>query len=715
MVLFKEDTKKYPNMTYDWDTTNKTFIEIVGILEKLGVENRFFPLTLLNKDLKGVDPFDPNLDQNTKLLIAKEAHSNFWYFIREVVRISPIGSAATIRFRANRYNISLYWLFFNHVTVFGTIIRQSGKTYSTATLIAWLITIGGYNIRCNLLTKSRKLRDDTVLLVKSVMDELPPYLDVRVKEDKNNSTEVSVLKLQNLFSTSIANASPKVADALGRGHTYNIQFIDELAFCSNIHITLPALITASNAAVENAKRTNGLYGFIYTTTAGFLSSKEGSFGYKLRNESLPWSEKLFDCDDLDDLRETIEKNNLARLQEKDENVRYVPVRVLLEYNHRQLGYTDAWLREKIIEANITGDQLKADYFNIWGKGSASSPISPENLDRIYQSGMDVDVYTEISKDRYITRWYVDEDELEEGLPNRYLIMAIDPSEAIGKDDIGLVILDSNTGEVIGCGNYSETNLYIFSNFLFTFFTRFEHIIIVPERRSSGTAILDILINIFLNNGYDPLKYIFNWVVNDLDVSIKNKELLKERNKDIYFYNTIKREFGYATAGSGRASRDNLYGTTFMNAVKYVAGGVRDKVLITQLSELVIRNDRIDHQEDGKDDLVICWLLGVWFLTNAKNKEYYGIPYNKVLQKVKNQVRLSKEDLEKIREEAKNNLIKEKLEALKERIKTESHPLRLRDLIGRYNFLVRQLGDDEYEITSVEDLTKNKKMYSAIRH
>lgn len=715
MVLFKEDTKKYPNMIYDWDTTNKTFIEIVGILEKLGVENRFFPLTLLNKDLKGIDPFDPNLDQNTKLLIAKEAHSNFWYFIREVVRISPIGSAATIRFRANRYNISLYWLFFNHVTVFGTIIRQSGKTYSTATLIAWLITIGGYNIRCNLLTKSRKLRDDTVLLVKSVMDELPPYLDVRVKEDKNNSTEVSVLKLQNLFSTSIANASPKVADALGRGHTYNIQFIDELAFCSNIHITLPALITASNAAVENAKRTNGLYGFIYTTTAGFLSSKEGSFGYKLRNESLPWSEKLFDCDDLDDLRETIEKNNLARLQEKDENVRYVPVRVLLEYNHRQLGYTDAWLREKIIEANITGDQLKADYFNIWGKGSASSPISPENLDRIYQSGMDVDVYTEISKDRYITRWYVDEDELEEGLPNRYLIMAIDPSEAIGKDDIGLVILDSNTGEVIGCGNYSETNLYIFSNFLFTFFTRFEHIIIVPERRSSGTAILDILINIFLNNGYDPLKYIFNWVVNDLDVSIKNKELLKERNKDIYFYNTIKREFGYATAGSGRASRDNLYGTTFMNAIKYVAGGVRDKVLITQLSELVIRNDRIDHQEDGKDDLVICWLLGVWFLTNAKNKEYYGIPYNKVLQKVKNQVRLSKEDLEKIREEAKNNLIKEKLEALKERIKTESHPLRLRDLIGRYNFLVRQLGDDEYEITSVEDLTKNKKMYSAIRH
>ena len=715
MVLFKEDTKKYPNMIYDWDTTNKTFIEIVGILEKLGVENRFFPLTLLNKDLKGVDPFDPNLDQNTKLLIAKEAHSNFWYFIREVVRISPIGSAATIRFRANRYNISLYWLFFNHITVFGTIIRQSGKTYSTATLIAWLITIGGYNIRCNLLTKSRKLRDDTVLLVKSVMDELPPYLDVRVKEDKNNSTEVSVLKLQNLFSTSIANASPKVADALGRGHTYNIQFIDELAFCSNIHITLPALITASNAAVENAKRTNGLYGFIYTTTAGFLSSKEGSFGYKLRNESLPWSEKLFDCDDLDDLRETIEKNNLARLQEKDENVRYVPVRVLLEYNHRQLGYTDAWLREKIIEANITGDQLKADYFNIWGKGSASSPISPENLDRIYQSGMDVDVYTEISKDRYITRWYVDEDELEEGLPNRYLIMAIDPSEAIGKDDIGLVILDSNTGEVIGCGNYSETNLYIFSNFLFTFFTRFEHIIIVPERRSSGTAILDILINIFLNNGYDPLKYIFNWVVNDLDVSIKNKELLKERNKDIYFYNSIKREFGYATAGSGRASRDNLYGTTFMNAIKYVAGGVRDKVLITQLSELVIRNDRIDHQEDGKDDLVICWLLGVWFLTNAKNKEYYGIPYNKVLQKVKNQVRLSKEDLEKIREEAKNNLIKEKLEALKERIKTESHPLRLRDLIGRYNFLVRQLGDDEYEITSVEDLTKNKKMYSAIRH
>ena len=714
MVLFKKDTTKYPNMIYDWDTTNKTFIEIVGILERLGVENRFFPLTLLNKDLKGIDPFDPNLDNTTKLLIAKEVQSNFWYFIREVVRISPIGSATTIRFRANRYNISLYWLFFNHITVFGTIIRQSGKTYSTATLIAWLITIGGYNIRCNLLTKSRKLRDDTVLLVKSVMDELPPYLDMRVKDDKNNSTEVSVIKLQNLFSTSIANASPKVADALGRGHTYNIQFIDELAFCSNIHITLPALITASNAAVENAKRVNGLYGFIYTTTAGFLSSKEGAFGYKLRNESLPWSEKLFDSEDLDDLRETIEKNNLTRLQAKDENVKYVPVRVLLEYNHRQLGYTDAWLREKIIEANITGDQLKADYFNIWGKGSASSPISPDNLERIYKSGMDVDVYTEVSKDRYITRWYIDPDEIDDGIPNRHLILAIDPSEAIGKDDIGLVILDSNNGEVVACGNYSETNLYIFTNFLFTFFTRFEHIVMVPERRSSGTAILDILINIFLNNGYDPLKYIFNWVVNDQDVSVKNKELLKERYKDIYFYNSIKKEFGYATAGSGRASRDNLYGTSFNNAIKYVAHGVKDKVLITQLSELVIRNDRIDHQEDGKDDLVICWLLCVWFLTNAKNKDYYGIPHNRVLQRVKAIINLSKEDVVKIREKQKQQAIKNNIENLKELIQKENNPFRLKTLIGKYNFLVKELVDEDYEITSVEDLTKNKKMYSLIR-
>ncbi len=716
MVLFKEDTEKYKGMIYDWDTPNKSFIEIVGIFERLGVDNRFFPLTLLNPRLKGVDPHNVDLDMETKLLIVKECKENFWYYIREVVKITPIGAATPIKFRANRFNIAMFWLFFGHITTFGTIPRQVGKTFTLSSLASWLVSVGGYNTRLNLLTKSRKLRNDTILQVKSILDGLPDYLDLRNKTDKNNLEEITVNKLLNKFSTSIAQESSKRADALGRGHTYNIQFIDELPFCPNIDITLPIAISSSNAAVENAKRVNGLYGFIYTTTAGFLATKEGKFAYKLRNDSFPWCETLFDSKNVKELREIVEKNNLQRLQEEDENVSYAPVRILLEFNHRQLGYTDAWLKEKIIESGATGDKLRADYFNIWCKGTMSSPISQEYMDVIHKSTLDTEEFTEISRDRYITRWYIKREEVEDGVPNRYLILAIDPSEAIGKDDIGLLLMDSNTGEVIGVGNYSETNLYIFANFLFTFFTRFENIVLVPERRSSGTALLDILISLMLKNGYDPLRYIFNWIVNDSDVSYRNQDILKERNKDLYFYNSIKKEFGYATSGTGRASRDNLYGSTFLNALKYIAHYARDKILITQLSGLVYRNNRIDHQDDGKDDLVICWLLCYWFLTNAKNKDKYGIPSNKVLQRIRTSIKLSREEEDNLEEEKKINLIKGYIEILRNKIRKEKHPINLRELIGKHNFLINQLvtEDEDDDLISIEDLNKADCLYKKIR-
>ena len=74
----------------------------------------------------------------------------------------------------------------------------------------------------------------------------------------------------------------------------------------------------------------------------------------------------------DELRSTILKNSKSRSPE-----------VLLEFNHRQLGFTDEWLAEKMADAKGSKETLESNFLNIWGAGSAASPIKKELLKILY--------------------------------------------------------------------------------------------------------------------------------------------------------------------------------------------------------------------------------------------------------------------------------------------------------------------------------------------
>ncbi len=67
------------------------------MLKRKGIKNyNFFLklydedlLKLYDEDLVGVDPYDEHLTQEYKLKIILECRRNFWYFIREIMRIPP--------------------------------------------------------------------------------------------------------------------------------------------------------------------------------------------------------------------------------------------------------------------------------------------------------------------------------------------------------------------------------------------------------------------------------------------------------------------------------------------------------------------------------------------------------------------------------------------------------------------------------------------------
>jgi len=622
MILFAKDWGRYPTAILHLSTTNTSFVTYAAKLKKMGIKNHAFPLALINPLIKDLDPYDEaSLSNEQKSMIIEEVKINPWYFFREVMRVPAKAGVNPNKFEANRGNISLYWAFFNHITSLLIQPRQTGKSVSTYALDSAILGFWGHNSDLTLLTKDDTLRTIAVESIKEIMNEWPDYLKLKTKKDKNNSMEITVELLGNKYLTAVGQASPKAAFKIARGLTTPRRHIDEFGYVANIDITLPAMLAAGGAANDEAKASGNPYGTIFTTTAAFRNSKEGEFAYNIFKNGVPWTEEFYDVDTIEELNDILVKNSHSK-----------SVVLVLEFNHRQLGKTDEWLNKKMSDAMSEGDSAEADYLNQWPLGSGSSPLDKNLIKKLTESRMDPS-YTDISSLGYIIRWFVPDTYVEGALLDKSLILTLDTSDAIGTDDIALSIRDVRTGETLGVGQFNETNTITFSKFIFSLLMKFKKSVVMIERRSTGTSIMDSLILLLLEAGEDPFKRMFNWVVQESDIKSRRFAEINTSRRDPNVYTKFRKEFGYATSGSGRASRDKIYGDNLINSLKYTGAVARDKVLIGQISGLKTKNGRIDHDYNEHDDVAIAWLLGYWFLTNVKNGSFYGLSINEILSDV----------------------------------------------------------------------------------
>lgn len=694
--FYDEWMDKYPTAIVDTKTDNQTFLRYSALLKTMGVKNHAFPLILIDKELQGVDPFDVNISQELMLRIALECKANFWYYVRQIAKTKE-GD----RFRANRGNMALFWLFFNHITTILIQIRQTGKSFSTDTLMVYLLNIACQDTEINLLTKDDTLRAANLTRLKDIMMELPFYLRQHTKGDVGNTEELSIKALGNRYRGHLPNKSPKMALNVGRGLTSPIFQVDEGAFFYNIAISMPAALAAGTAARDLARRRGTPYGTIITTTAGKKDDRDGAYVYDMVQKSAQWTELFFDCKNEEELRATIRRNS-----SKGE------LRVNCTFNHRQLGYTDEWLRNAIEEANVSGEDADRDFGNVWTSGSQMSPL-PVHLSTLIRESQMAELHTEISIQGYVTRWYIEPERIAGTMANGKFIISVDSSDAAGGDDIGLKIRSVRTGEVVAAGNYNETNLIMFSEWLCDWLVKYENLTLIIERRSSGAMILDYLMLMLPSKGIDPFKRIYNTVVQDADEYPKRFE---EINKPMYMrdtevYTRNKRSFGFATSGTGVTSRTELYSTTLLNAAKLTGDKVRDKKTIDQILGLIIKNGRVDHPPGGNDDMVIAWLLGAWLLLNGKNLQFYGINPREIL--VENRQNQETNNPIARYEQAQQSYFRSQIEAIVEEMKKERDEYVALRLEAKLRSLATQLTEEDRKTLSVDELLMNIKEYRRV--
>lgn len=626
-ILFAKDWLKHRNAAIHYTTKNKSFIKLAEIYHQMGVSNNAFHLSILDRGLMDIDPFDEDLSIEWKARIVSECKNNFWYYLREILRIPVPGSLVPIPFEANRANIALYWLFFNHVMTLIVILRQTGKTTTLMSLVTYLLNFGTTNTFINLLTKSEGLKAETLGKVKALFEELPDYLNFSTKKDIFNSDEIKLIKLDNKFKGNLSSSSPKQAEKVGRGFTSPINLIDEGAFIDNIAIAMGAMLMSGNAARTAAALNNKPYGTIIATTAGNTDDRDGQYVYKLATAATIFDEKFFDAVDNKHLLELIYTNSNAS---KNETKRPI---VNITMSYRQLGYDDEWLKTKLAENISTPENIKRDIFNQWLSGSNQSPI-PKHLLELIREHVKEPIWTTFyAPYNFLLRFYVTKEELDRRkLSGVSFIVGVDTSDGAGRDDISFVVRDHTNGEQLCVAVFNEINLITLADFFVAFMIEYDNSTMVIERKNSAPTILDYMVQKFLQNGINPFTRIYNTIVqNKEEHEDAFKEIMKARSHNLEIFTKYKKHLGFVTSGSGITSRSELYSGTMMSMLKYTGATLYDEQLVGQIAALVIRNNRIDHPSGGSDDLVIGSLLSYWLLIVGKNLNYYGIDTTSIMK------------------------------------------------------------------------------------
>jgi hypothetical protein len=695
MILFREDWLKYPKAIVHLKTKNKSALDLAAKLRLMGVKNNVFFLSLLDPSLEEVDPYSENLTLEQMSRIAVECKNNPWYVLREIARAPALSGTESTPMQLNRANICLWWCFFNHLTNILVQPRQTGKSFSTDWLMTTLMNFVCNNTQINLMTKDDKLRSENIARLKKIYDELPPYLNFKTREDANNTEELSVKRFGNTYKTHVPQASEKKAYNLGRGMTTPIFQIDEAPFQANIEVAVGAALMSMGAAIDAAKAAGEPYGVIYTTTAGKIDDKDGSFVYGLVQNSAIWDELFYDCVNVKELETLIRRH--AKSESKDAPG---PFRVYSSFSYQQLGKDDAWAIEQIERSSISGQDADRDIFNIWTSGSQSSPLKSQTIAKMNGGACDPTTSTISSIGAYITRWYTENVNAEQYIKTRKVVLSVDTSDASGGDEIGMTYIDVETGELLGIGSYNETNLITYVRWLVWLLANYPDITLVIERRSSAITIIDYLFLQLPELGIDPFKRIFNWVVNDPEEHRDKFEEIKlpMNRRDPEIYTRSKKFFGFATSGTGQTSRTELYSTTLMTATDRFGHLIRDRTLISQILGLVEKNGRIDHAAGSRDDLVIAYLLGIWFLTKARNLGHYGIDVKKILKPVEVLEHLT--DQERY-EKMQQMQLRIQIENIGERLSNETCPITISRLMNQLYMLNSQLVLEEGEDFSLD--------------
>ena len=582
-------------------TKNKSFLDMHNYLKSLGIKNNAFMLVLIDPDLDGIDPYDPNLNVLYKQKILRECMCNYWYFIREVVRIP--GSGGNAPYKLHRGNLALNFCMSLNLNVFFELPRQQGKTVSAAIRYLYIYNFGTTNSKMAFLHKGMDGAKDNLQTIKTIRDALPPYLimkerlmpDGKVSKGKDNINEITNPFNNNNIKVFASATNKARAASLLRGKTLTMIWYDEYAFLpynSTIYMNAaPAFKTASMIA----KQSGAPYGILITTTPGFMTTPEGKDAYDVLKEATKFSESWYDMN-YTTLMNIINANTKSSF-------------IYIKFTYQQLGMSEQWFQE--ISKDMRGSDLdiRREILLEWASGVENSPFRQEDIDTIGrllapENGITGSPVYLLGKFPFYTYAQAD----TRTFPP---IIGVDVSSGVKHDSSTITIIDSQTTKVLGCMNCNYINHIELAKCIeFIVKNWMPNAVVNVERNGGyGSSVVATLIKM-------GLKRNLFYEIKDITV--------EEKQDGIHAYKQKLRTkvFGLnSNKGVRKDLIDLLIDRVEMHKDKFLS-----PIIYEELKGMEIKkNGKVEHADGKHDDQVFSYLMAlyVWYF-GTDLAERYGI-------------------------------------------------------------------------------------------
>lgn len=583
-------------------TTNKSFLDMHYFLKERGIKNNDFFLALLDSGLAGVDPRDPNLPPYMKARILKECQLNYWYFIREIVRIPQQGGAvgSGVRYQLNRGNLALNFLFILNFDVFFIMPRQFGKTIGAACRYLWCYQFGTSNSEMMFFHKDASGSKDNLKSLRAIRDSLPTYLQMSSavnQEGKKLKVPNTVVMMQHPFNNNRIVTKPsartkEAANNLGRGATIPLIYFDEFAFMPWNEEVLMAAAPAYSRASENAARVGAPHGMLITTTPGDLLTSAGSYAFDIRNKATPWREEYYDYtyDQLLGLRNSNKQSSFF----------------LVEYTYQQLGRGQDYLNKMIVEMQSNWPKIRREVLLEWAESPTECPFSQEDLDVIKQ------FTRQPIRTLYFGQFGQYAMDIYEDIDLAYPpIIGVDVSGATFNDSSAITIIDSHTTRVcanLHCNFIPADDL---ADVVYQIVTKYMPSAIVSVERNGGfgAAVVQRLVK-------TSVKKNLYWEIKD--------KVIEETFNGVRMEKTPRKVkvYGVDSTKNVRARLiEILIERSMYHKDKFIAPVLWEEMRAMEVK----KSGKVEHSDKTHDDNVFSYLMALYVWYEGKNLvENFGI-------------------------------------------------------------------------------------------
>ena len=441
-MVVSQQAQFVANITYHMSTTNQSFLDMHYYLKERGIKNNAFFLAIFDTDLIGINPRDPRLPFEYKKKVMAECYRNFWYFIREVVRIPVQGGAigGGIPYKLSRGNLALNWCCVNNINIFLELPRQHGKTISVDCWYLWVFNFGTTNSEFTFLNKKHEDAKLNLTRLKNIRDVLPDYLkmdtpigmDGKRLKRKNNAETLEHISNGNKIVTKASARNKAGADGLGRGCTTPFVWYDEYAFILYNNIIYAAATPAFVTAAQNAQKNHAPYGIIITTTPGDMTTDEGQSAFRTKELATKFEEEFYD----------LSYQEIVEIQNLNDSSTFFYAR----FTYQQLGSGVDYFKRMVKELEKNWPKIRREVLLEWSTSSDNSPFTKRDLD-IVKTKIRQPIYSIMLNRLYKMNIYKRVD-----IKRHPPIIGVDVSGGYNKDSSAITIIDSETTDVIGTLN-----------------------------------------------------------------------------------------------------------------------------------------------------------------------------------------------------------------------------------------------------------------------